>query len=418
MSINGMGKSWEVVVSEAHEFYAQTSEYLRTGRPLDRGPFLELTPRLDQMLNASEELRRQADAVLRPYDEAYEARRREEGYETRQHDAEYELGRRDAWYEPNQREEEYGRQRKEEYGQVSKLLLAAATIDAMLARDIAALDPDIEYARHEELAAEESNPESLYFEGKRDLEQADALFRGLSAQLAGGAALPDRQALIGEVQQVTADLFNRANAPAHDFMLGLLDVAGGGALDFLSAGQHVDVLDTLEKTGQKLAKHAPRFLRAHVSKIVTLRPDGSIVTRMAERIAGRTAVRDLLVFVAAPERLDMLAGERITNAPNITEEAAAGLRHDLMVLEHDYQEQMDWIGKSARWLRRSVKPLKHLVFLIFGPLSHVVICGVFFVGLGYVGYSLTDRFDARDLGFADRVEGVSRLVVRHIPAAP
>jgi hypothetical protein len=86
-----------------------------------------------------------------------------------------------------------------------------------------------------------------------------------------------------------------------------------------------------------------------------------------------------------------------------------------MVLESNYRKHMQWLGRSARWLRRGASPLAHLGALAVGPLSYAIVSGVFFVGIGYVGYSLTDRLDARNLGFADRVEGVVRLVESHIP---
>jgi len=50
--------------------------------------------------------------------------------------------------------------------------------------------------------------------------------------------------------------------------------------------------------------------------------------------------------------------------------------------------------------------------------GHAAICGVFLIGIGYVAYSLIDRIDARDLGFADRVDGVVMLVANRVQPEP
>jgi hypothetical protein len=48
--------------------------------------------------------------------------------------------------------------------------------------------------------------------------------------------------------------------------------------------------------------------------------------------------------------------------------------------------------------------------------GHAALAGIYLLVLAYLAYTLTDRLDARDLGFADRVKGVVALVARHVAA--
>jgi hypothetical protein len=376
MSVEGMREAWNQLGGSARDLYASRGQNLAAGRPLEHGEFSELSPILDRMLAASEQLRQQGDAAIRSA-------------------------------------------RDEEYEQISELLLAAAAVDAMLARDIVALDPDSEYDRYEDPLEEDASPERVFEEGQRLLEDADLLFRESPESSAGRAPGASRRALTEQVESTTSGLVDLAEPPARDLARGLLSAAGGGVLDFLSAAQHIDVVHGLDERAVQLGKHAPRFLREHVAKIVTLRRDDWIVDQLSEQvtewIAKHISIEALLNGVSARPAAVARASGRIAAAPDLTEEQGEALLTALMVLESNYRKHMQWLGRSARWLRRGASPLAHLGALAVGPLSYAIVSGVFFVGIGYVGYSLTDRLDARNLGFADRVEGVVRLVESHIP---
>jgi hypothetical protein len=386
MSIEGMNGAWEELNAGAQEFYSQTSEHLIAGQTLEYGRLSDFRPLLDQMLDASEQLQQQADAALRETTAAEDAQTAARDYE-----------------------------------QIAELTLAAAAVDALLARDILALDPDVEYDRNEEPAAEELTSTDIYAEGQELLNRVDELFNEQLQSLAGRSPYdpPHPQILIGEVEQVTRRLIDLAEPPTRELLRGLAKVATGPISGVLSAVQHLGVISTLDLRAQVLAKHAPRFVRAHVVKIVTLRSDGGVVDEMADQLTDwfveNMDVEALLERVADSPKAVAVASARIDAVSPIEQEHAEALLADLTTLNNDYGKHMDWIGDSAKWLRRGASPLSHLGAAIVGPLSYAIAAGIFFVGIGYVGYSLTDRLDARELGFADRVEGVVRLVERHLP---
>jgi hypothetical protein len=386
MSIAGMTEAWERLRAGADELYSQTSEYLMAGQILEYGRLSDFGSLLDQMLEASEQMQQQADAALTELTAT-------EDEQTADHD----------------------------YVQIAELTLAAAAVDALLARDILALDPDIEYDRDEEPAAEGSTPADIYAEGQALLKRVDDLFNELLRPLAGRSPYDpgDPQILIDEVELVTRRLVDLAGPPTHELVLGLRKVATGPISGVFSAVQHLGVISTLDLRAQALAKHAPRFVRAHVAKIVTLRPDGRVLDETAEQltdwIVENMNTVALLERVADSPKAVAAASTWIEAISSIEQEQADALLADLTTLSNDYRKHMDWIGDSAKWLRRGASPLSHLGAAVVGPLSYAVATGIFFVGIGYVGYSLTDRLDARRLGFADRVEGVVRLVERHLP---
>lgn len=390
MSVEEMRGAWRSLARSTREFYERPGsssgepvrEYLRAGRSLESDEFQALTDTLDAMIEASERLRTEADTVLRKTASG-EDKRTAEG----------------------------------EYEQIAELMLAAAAVDALLARDILALDPEAEYDRYEEPREEGLSPADVFDEGQQLLGRVGGLFGDLPESLAGRSPY-DAQLLIDEVAQATVDLVAMAEPPAHDLVRGLTKAAGGAIPDILSAVQHLEVVSTLELRAHVLAKHAPRFVREHVMKIVTLRLDGSVVDEMADKLAEWFAnsinAEGLLNRIADPQKAVALANATIHAAPIVEHEDAEALLADLATLNNNYRKHMGWIGDSAKWLRRGASPLSHLGAALIGPLSYAAAGGIFFVGIGYVGYSLTDRLDARRLGFADRVEGVVRLVERHI----
>lgn len=380
MSIAGMHEAWGAVEANAHDLYGLASENLRAGQPLDSDAFSNaLAPLLDGLLEASEQLRLQSDLALR--------------------DAE-----------------------GKEFDEITTLLLAASAVDAMFARDALALDPDPGVDLSGGLLDEDVGPEQVSEEGQQLLEEVSGLFRGQPQAMGGRSPNGNREELTKEVERLTAGLVDLAEPPASELASGLLTTALGGAGEVLSAVLHLDVVTELERSAQTLKKHAPRFLRAHIMKIVTLRSESRIVDEMAREVGeqiemqARAAgfVHGLLRLVSAQDTAVERARQRVEGAPNIEQQEGEALLAALTTLETEFQGQMLWIGRSARWLRRGARFLTHLGALAIGPLSYAIGAGVFFVGIGYVGYSLTDRLDARDLGFADRVEGVIRLVDSHI----
>jgi hypothetical protein len=201
-----------------------------------------------------------------------------------------------------------------------------------------------------------------------------------------------------------------AEDPERNLVRGLAKVATGGVLELVSELAGVDVVSELDNVASRVASRAPRFLREHVLKVITFRPAQSVVDNVVAVLTAGLHIPGLLATVASLDDAKAQTARAIEHSPTVTSSVINAVRQDLAALERGYRTQMKWIGKSARWLRRGAGLLSHLA----PPVSEVAVGGVFFVGAGYVAYSLTDRLDARDLGFADRVEGVVRIVTRHI----
>jgi hypothetical protein len=393
MSIDGMREAWASVAEHARHFHEMSGGQLIEGQAIEGFPG-NLVGVLDPLLAYSETLRRQGDSALRD---------------------------------------------GEDYELVSTLMLGAASVDAMLARDLATLDPDVNRNRYEpwfaeqggdpESLAEDADPRSIFEEGEDLLSEVGELFGGAPQPSAGRCPFPDRPALVSETEATIERLVGVAAGPATDLARGLATVAVAASGELLSALMHLDVVTELERRGRELNKHAPRFLREHVAKVATLRSDHRVVDEMAKKVREKTVetigeeieeqaegpVASLLRFVSAPAVAAAHAEQRVGHAPEISQDQGDALLAELTTLQRMYGEQMHWIGKSALWLRRGARLLVHLGAVAVGPLSYAIGAGVFFVGFGYVGYSLADRIDARDLGVADRVDGVVRLVDRHIP---
>lgn len=163
----------------------------------------------------------------------------------------------------------------------------------------------------------------------------------------------------------------------------------------------------LETVAKSLRKRAAGFLREHVGKVEALHPDARVLADVAGRLRERVRAEKLLDGVAGAALADRIVAARILAADQFTEQTAENLAADLRELTGPFRRQSEVIGKSAGWLRWGATPLTHLVAPIVG---HAIVAGVYLTGIGYVAYALTDRIDARDLGIADRVDGVVRIV--------
>lgn len=381
MSIKGMNEVWASLAEQAAIFRRIGEGSLREGQALEDPP-PELAEVLDLLLRSTEQLRREGDSAIRE---------------------------------------------SEDYELISLLLLGAAAVDAMLARDLSIVEPGIDRERvAAELAErdehlEEEDLGAVFEEGGELLDEVGGLFGPAPGRFVGRSPFPDRPALVRQTNDVTEALVRLATDPATNFAKGLVKVATAASGELLSAVLHLDVITELERKALKLESQGPRFLREHVAKIATLRSDEGIVDELAEKVGSEVENRtiapvdSLLRFISKPADATTHAEQRIGQAAEITQRQGDELLAGLTDLQTRYADHMDWIGKSALWLRRGARLLVHLGAVAIGPASYAVGAGVFFVGFGYVGYSLTDRLDARNLGLADRVEGVVRLVDRHIP---
>ncbi len=387
MSIEDMQRTWVPLSEELARFYEYARPRLLEVTPFNDDDYEQVSPMLDLVLTLSEQIRHEADAELR------DAR-----------GAEYELA--------------------------STMLLAAATVDAMLATDLATLDPDpqLQELGYVYRLAEVEGIERLDRDRNEVLDDTNTLFRGQAQPLGGAQGGGTPEGLINEVEGSIDALTQLALGPARDSIAGLVNAAGGPVLHFVTSVAHIEVTLALERVATKLARwHSPRFLREYVSKIVTLRAEGGVVDtvgrelsgaaeeaavdQLAEDLANASRVVFLLTRIANTDGARFHASQSILAKEGLSSPAIESLEGELRKLEGDYKTQMKWAGRSARWLGRGGPILGHLM----APgVSVPVLCGVFFVGTGYVAYSLVDRIDERNLGFADHVEGVVRLVDRRL----
>jgi hypothetical protein len=373
MSIDGMLEAWGPLFELAQDFYGSANHSLLQNEAFDSSQFEDVEPLLDEMLKASERIRRNADQVLSTALE-------------------------------------------EEYRVTSNLLLAAATVDAMLASDLATLDLEHGERRRLEISEREESPSELVYEREQSLDEVNRLFLGEERGTAAGHALGgDQSQLIEAAYEVTKKLLDLAKTPSPALLKGLAVAASGGGPEILATAQHIDVLADLKGSAAGVLNHAPRFLREHAAKMLALRTDAKVIGDVAEYLRKRVDIESLLVWVSSYDDANARNQQVIAEAPAISPEDGEALKAELAALLPDYQTQMSWIGTSAKWLKRGASPLTHLVAPFVG---HAAICGVFLIGIGYVAYSLTDRIDARDLGFADRITGAVTLVASRVSPNP
>src|ERR1700753_2355578 len=206
------------LVAETRAFREATEEYLRGGTPLDAERFAEWHQSFDEVLGLSEGLRRQADRALR------DARAGgSEGPAPRADAAEAYWHPADSYETTPEEPERYG-VAGAAHRRACDVLLAAATIDLLLMRDLLALDPDAVHDRAEDPL--DTSLEETYAEGTLLLDEAGRLFGEALAPVGGGAA-PEasRGALVAAVKEIAGRLGERADAPALDLASGLLVAA-------------------------------------------------------------------------------------------------------------------------------------------------------------------------------------------------
>jgi hypothetical protein len=379
MSVNDVIAIASSYVGEARRFYEDADQYDLGGpRPPETDLLVWLEDRAEPLLAISEGVRSEAESSLTPIP------------------------------------------RGEEYAQLCDAVLAAATLDAMFASDFALWDAELagsprelgdadrmeDWREYLEDEAPEPDPAELVEARQATLDSVEEMLGGAFAP-AGGAVVDHRGASIELAGDVTSDLFGFAVTPTRKLLAGLMTAATGGAVDALAATAHISLVPGLETVAQSLRKRAAGFLREHVGKVEALHPDARVVADVAGRLRERMRAEELLDRVAGAGLADGIVTARIMAADQFAAQTAENLATDLRRLTGPFGRQSEVIGKSARWLRWGATPLTHLVAPIVG---HAVVAGVYLTGIGYVAYALADRVDARDLGIADRVDGVVRIV--------
>ena len=391
MSIEGMRLAWLRLAPALDGFYERAEEALVEGQRLDEDRFAALDEFVGPMIDASATIRSEAEAEL---------------------------------------SEVSG----EDYERVSELLLAVATLDLVLACDLAVLEP---VAESEKAAApsirdvfdkwalerrmrdaETPSPPEVFAEGQETIGQVAVLFDAIPA-VSGGEHRPrSRPALLGDTRDAVVNLVALAESPGSELVKGFVAGAGAGIGSVIDAAAHGEALSKLREHAGAIVGRSPRFLREHIAKLVSLCPESWLVDEATSAVASRLSVREMLERVAESDVAFERSRQWIESAPQLRWPAIDNLRRDLDDLETRYKKQTKLIRKSARILRFGAVPLSHVACATLGPPGLAVVPGVFALGTGYIAYSLTDRLDARDLGVVDLVEGVVRLVEARIDSPP
>lgn len=375
MSIQGMSSAWPQFRAAVDGFYSEAGERLRNGESLDADSFERISLPLDAAWEWSITLRREAEEVL--------------------------LSSTGQLYED-----------------AARLLLVAAAVDAMLATDIAAVDPNpgIAELRSPDPLEEGATYQSVDEERRQMLEEADAEYLDMP-EMAGAEVPRDKNAVIREVEGSIDELIELAEDPGRGMVRGLASVAVGGVVEFVALAAEADVSSGLEQAAHGMSSRVPKFVAEFVLKIRDLHlPGTDFIREVAEQVkevfSDRLNVAGLLKKLAAADKATDLARGAIDRSTHPDPDA---LQRDLTELTRAYKKQTKWLAKTAKWLRRGGLPISHLLTPVIGPVGPPVIGGVFLLGAGYVGYSVTDRIDARNLGFAGPIDGVVVLVDRHFP---
>jgi hypothetical protein len=178
------------------------------------------------------------------------------------------------------------------------------------------------------------------------------------------------------------------------------------------------VVDEIRVSHDEIFRRGSKLLREFVRKILELLPEGWLIDEIFEAMNERFGVRHLLGRVSGAEASKAYARGRIEGAEKLTWSATDGLRGDLDKLVDGYRRPMKWARRSAKVLRFGAIPLAAAAVAATGPPGWLIVPSICILGTGYVGYSLTDRLDSRELRAADRIEGVNRLVARYLSIAP
>ncbi len=314
--------------------------------------------------------------------------------------------------------------RRESYERIARMLLAAAAVDAMVACDLAALDPYRAGAYRGGPGLGEADAETIQGERFETIRRAGAEFEQLGKAFPAGAGEGGVDGggaqLILDVSATLRALQRDAGKPARRFVGNLLSIGLGEAVTLVLAVTHVDLMARLQHAASIIGRHAPGFLREHLAKLLALGAEGAeeatkeLVESAPQAVLWRAPIEAVLAKIAAVERGREHVETVINATPVLPPDGVVELKRDLTTLGHNFQAQMELLEKSAKWLGRGGSLLSHLVSLALPGAGVAVVCGVHAIGGGYVAYSLIDRVDARDLRIADRVEGVVPLVDRHL----
>jgi hypothetical protein len=360
-----MAESWRTYRESLDRFYALAEGRLAEGASLEPGELERLDPALDGALAASEQIRRAAERGLRTT-----------------HGLEHEG--------------------------LTDMLLATAAVDAMVAVDLAAVDPDLAYYSG---GLRESGEERTG-ERREMLADADRLF-GIEgegpAPIAGAQLDPGADALRAEAWGRIDELVELASRPALRIGTSIASLALGRLIEVVSLDVGRTFRDALRDVG--VGRRTLRFVGEHAKKLLEVVAPG-FADEMVELASEGAQVERVVGRVAGADRGKEEVARQLHRAQPVPDPRASELQLGMKRLIDGYETQMKWVGRGAKWVGWGKEILSVLLVHVGGPLA---VAGILLAGGAYVGYSATDRIDGRDLGPLDLVDGVVRLSERLEP---
>ncbi len=287
MSIEGMRVAWQGLAFALDGFYERAEEPLLKRQRLGEDSFAVLAEFVGPMVDASATIRTEA-------------------------------------------EEELAHTADEDRERVSVLLLAGATLDLVLASDLAALEPiavestavrsligtfDKGVIESEARLAEIPSPREIFAEGQETIGQVAALFTAIPA-VGGGEHRPrSRPALIGDVRDAVVNLVDLAESPGSELVKGFTSSVGAGISQVFRAAAHGEGVKALQEHVGGIVGHSPKFLHEHIAKIVSLCPEAWIVDEATSALSEKLNARIVLVRISASDEASERSRDWIEHTP-------------------------------------------------------------------------------------------------------
>ncbi len=286
--------------------------------------------------------------------------------------------------------------------EIAVLLLAAATLDSMLASDGLQLDPDAQgrdenFTEGAGLAEREAEPRADI------IAAATYLYEGFLG-ISGAADPADGPQLRGVCLGAVDGLVNAATKPALRFTFHGLTAA---PVSF--AADTITEITGLSAAACRIRQPALRLLVEALEKVVAIvshRAIDEAIDDIFRPITGAlsNAGAAILGHVAGRPDAESRITESINTPADWTREQLASVNTKVNQLTSAYVDQMKWTARIAGWIARATP----LVSVLAGPAGLAAVSGVNAIGLGFVAYTLTVRLGSRPV--PSRTYGILAIV--------
>jgi hypothetical protein len=289
------------------------------------------------------------------------------------------------------------------YDEIVLLLVAAAAVDTMVAKDALRLGPEMPGLGPDERFTEDaSDAEREAAPRDEILAEADDLFAG-SERIGGAASPSSSEDLRNECIAALDNLVDVATKPALRFTFNALTFGA----DF-GVTSVIGQLNGLIDHAGVIRRRALRLLVEGVLKVIGPVGEGAVewALDLMERRLHQVGAA-ILGGIAARDGAQQKVIDSINAPPAWVSEALDSVSSKVSGLEGAYGRQMKWTGRVATGMAQAAPLVSTLAGPIGGP---AVVIGVNLIGVGFVVYTLTIRIGSRSLPHPARVAAVVDLV--------